>query len=677
MFSIFRRRITSFTLILFILISPVFAFTTDQKASILSKFKEKEEELIFEWVFDIWDFSVTDLFRSNNKIDIYENIRDKVQKDKDNLEVQRENVLDEIMSLESSVKNLEEEILSLTKETNKINSEVVSIKEKIKSNESQVELLTKRIDESTHVIIDYLIYLYKKGNLIHTDGEIDNLKAVIMSSGNLDEILWDIYYKQLISLAWKNLIDKHKKYIFSLYVEQKELEESSIELKNLRKDFIIKKKLLNDKKIFKERMLEISKGKEDLYKKYIEWKINIEKQLRIKEFKEKIKFDQISKEILWRYWCNFVDLSKNTPETRALNWICLELNKLLLAESKLKSFPTNVQNIFEWPLAPIRWISAYFNDDGYKKQFWIDHEWIDMPIDEWSSIASVADWYVLYIEEPDSPDYAFVALKHADWFVSVYWHVSEVLVNQYDIVKAWDIIAKTGWGYGTNWAWYMTTWPHLHFQVFRDKERRDPLEYLNISILNYESLASKYRLKYFTDYKERTWKEYRDDNEKGKVFKLDWNTEIERQKSLLNKYARSDFNDWNMWVEEALDWNVDPTFMMCIWLAESSLWKYLKTPYNIWNVWNTDSWWTWDFDSPRTGVYWIWKTLNNRYFSNVDSIWLLSWSGRKALGAPACNSWPNSFCYATDPNHWHNNVIKCMTFIKWKFIPDDYNFRLN
>ncbi|MDD3646282.1 MAG: peptidoglycan DD-metalloendopeptidase family protein [Candidatus Gracilibacteria bacterium] len=671
----FKRRITSFVLILFI-ISPVFAFTTDQKASILSKFKEKEEELIFEGEFDIGDFSVSDLFRSNNKIDIYENIRDKVQKDKDDLEIQRQNVLDEIMSLESSVKSLEDDILSLTKETNKINSEVVSIKEKIKSNEQQVELLTKRIEDSTDVIIDYLIYLYKKGNLVYTDGEMDNLKAVILSSGNLDEILGDIYYKQLISLAGKNLIDKHKTYIFSLYVEQKELEESSIELKSLRKDFIIKKKLLSDKKDFKEKMLEISKGKDDLYKKYIEGKINIEKQLRIKEFKEKIKFNQVSEEILGRYGCKFVDLSKNTPETRALQGTCLELNKLLFAESKLKPFPANVQNIFEWPLAPIKGLSAYFNDEGYKKDFGIDHEGVDMPIDEGTSVAAAADGYVMYIEEPDSPDYAFIALKHADGFVSVYGHISEVMVKQYDVVKAGDIIAKSGGEYGTNGAGYMTTGQHLHFQLFRDKERRDPLEYLNISILDYEYLPSKYRLKYFADFKERTGKEFRDISGNGKVLKLDGSTEIERQKSLLQKYARSDFNDWNMWVEEALDWNVDPTFMMCIGLAESSLGNYLKTPYNIGNVGNTDSGGTRDFDSPRTGVYWIGRTLNNKYFKDVNSIGLLSGSGRKVLGAPECNSGPNSFCYATDPNHWHNNVIKCMSFIKGKFIPDDYNFRL-
>lgn len=46
--------------------------------------------------------------------------------------------------------------------------------------------------------------------------------------------------------------------------------------------------------------------------------------------------------------------------------------------------------------------------------------------------------------------------------------------------------------------------------------------------------------------------------------KIEGETEVERQKSLLTKYAAPAFKDWNMWVEEALDGHIDPTFIMCI-----------------------------------------------------------------------------------------------------------------
>jgi len=104
---------------------------------------------------------------------------------------------------------------------------------------------------------------------------------------------------------------------------------------------------------------------------------------------------------------------------------------------------------------------------------------------------------------------------------------------------------------------------------------------------------------------------------------------------------------------------------MCIWLAESSLWRSLKTSYNVWNIWNVDSWWTWSFESPRDWIYWMWKTLNNRYLWGYNEIKDLSRYGNKT-GA----------IYASSSDNWHNNIIKCMSFIKWRYIPDDYNFRL-
>jgi hypothetical protein len=120
-----------------------------------------------------------------------------------------------------------------------------------------------------------------------------------------------------------------------------------------------------------------------------------------------------------------------------------------------------------------------------------------------------------------------------------------------------------------------------------------------------------------------------------------------------------------MWVDESLIWNIDPTFVMCIWLAESWLWKYLKTPYNVWNVWNTDSWAVSTFENARTWIYYMIKTLNNEYLWKYNEIKDLSRYGNKDWNI-----------YASSPDHWHNNIITCMSHIKWRYIPDDYNFRI-
>jgi hypothetical protein len=67
----------------------------------------------------------------------------------------------------------------------------------------------------------------------------------------------------------------------------------------------------------------------------------------------------------------------------------------------------------------------------------------------------------------------------------------------------------------------------------------------------------------------------------------------------------------------------------------------------------------------RSGIYWIVKTLNNRILGHYTQVRELSRYGNKT--GPI---------YASSPDHWHNNIIKCMSHIKGRFISDDYEFRL-
>ena len=122
-----------------------------------------------------------------------------------------------------------------------------------------------------------------------------------------------------------------------------------------------------------------------------------------------------------------------------------------------------------------------------------------------------------------------------------------------------------------------------------------------------------------------------------------------------------------MWIDESLDWNIDPSFVMCIWLAETTLGKNMKTPYNIWNVWNTDSWATKTFMNARSWIYWMINTLNNKYLQNYTEVRQLSRYWNKDKNKPI---------YASSPDNWHNNIIKCLSHLKWTYVPDNYNFRL-
>ena len=657
-----------------------FALSQKEKWLILENFKATQYDMIFNTDSEILLNEDTQIFDITRKINAYSNIKNKVSDKKNLFQDKKDELSNKITTLKDTIESLDDDIDIISQDIINTNSEIIELKKDIEAWNKKISLLRTKIKNNWEVLNEYLVYLFKKWNYIYDEDKIDNLKSILLSWEDISDVIDDMYFKWTIEVAGKKLIDDHKKYVKDMYIKKVKNEKQESKLKILRKNLIIERKMLNDKKEAKESLLKETKWQEILYKKYIEEKVKLERNLAVKELKEKIKFNTVKENLFKKYNCDFIDLSKVNIWTWTLEWTwlidfinerwiterCYDLNNILYSESLLKSSQDTWYNLLSWPVNPIYWISAYFRDSWYKEAFWTDHDAIDIVAPQWTPIRAPKDWYVISILDPGNESYSYVALKHADWLVTVFWHVNEILVDDYEYVKEWQIIAKSWWEFWTKWAWVLTTWPHLHFEVFRDKEAMDPLNYLDISILPLSQLPDIYRYKFYSDFKNRKWYAYKNKEEKSSVFYLEWDSEIERQKSLLDKYAVWSFNDWDMWVEESLNWNIDPTFVMCIWLAESWLGKALKTPYNVWNVWNTDSWWTYSFSDAKEWVYRIVKTLNNVILWKYNEIKDLSryWNKDWAI-------------YASSSDHWHQNIIKCMSAIKWEYIPDYYNFRLS
>ncbi len=108
-----------------------------------------------------------------------------------------------------------------------------------------------------------------------------------------------------------------------------------------------------------------------------------------------------------------------------------------------------------------------------------------------------------------------------------------------------------------------------------------------------------------------------------------------------------------MWVNSALEYHVDPSFLMCVGLAETTLGNHMKTDYNIGNIGNTDSGDTYSFTTAQEGVDWMGKTLNNRFLIQYTHVSDLS-------------RWGNGDgpIYASSSANWHNNIIRCLSAMK-------------
>lgn len=130
-------------------------------------------------------------------------------------------------------------------------------------------------------------------------------------------------------------------------------------------------------------------------------------------------------------------------------------------------------------------------------------------------------------------------------------------------------------------------------------------------------------------------------------------SEEDRQKYFLRTYATPDFSDWNIWVDTALDARLDPSFIMCVGLAETTLGNHLKTRYNVGNVGNTDSGDVLEFSSPSAGIAAMTRTFNNRFLSKYDRVNELSRWGNDS-----------GTIYASSNANWHNNIIRCVSSLK-------------
>ncbi len=658
-----------------------FSLTKEQKWKALESFTKKQYDLLFE--SELWiNSKYSDIFSISRKVNIFDNLSHSAKSER--LRAQRRviNTVNKISNLEDAIKMINLDIAKSMSEIKQANIDIVQTRKRIKKNSKTIEIIKEKIKSNTEILLEYIDYLYKKWNLAYNDWEIDNIKSILLNGQDISDMLNDLYFNSLVQIVWKKLIDKQKAYISELYIEKLNLEKEKNKLSLLRKQLIINQKNLSDKKKFKETLLEATKWKQKEYEKYLDKKLDIENNIRKIAVKEKIKLANIKNEILKKYNCKFVDLAKNSSEVRALKKNspkCYDINKMIYSESKLnregKISSSHQKVVLDWPVSPHRWITSFYHDDWYKKEFWVDHNAIDIRVAQGTPIKAPMDWYVIFVQKPVSEDYSFVAIKHYDWYITVYWHLSEVLVSEYDYIKKWEIFAKTGWEFWTKWAGYITSWAHLHFETFKDKEYVDPLNLLDLSYLDYNNLPKKYRLKYLFDFKWRKGYEYKDVNSNTKVFRLEWKTEIERQKFLLSKYANPAFSNWQTWLDESLIWNIDPSLTMCIWLAESGLWTNLTTRYNIWNVWNNDRWDRASYSSAREWISAIVYTLNNRFHKNTNRLDMLSWAWRKLSNLPSCkDKW--EYCYATDVNHWHGNVVKCLSHLKWYLVEDDYDFRI-
>jgi murein DD-endopeptidase MepM/ murein hydrolase activator NlpD len=148
-------------------------------------------------------------------------------------------------------------------------------------------------------------------------------------------------------------------------------------------------------------------------------------------------------------------------------------NEAIYALSTLKAPMTDTMT---WPVHGT--ITAPFRSASYEEKFSAVHIGVDIATPQGTNVLSMMDGIVIYVQEATDNRYSFMAIAHRDGWTSVYGHLNDTIPKEGELVRAGDIIGKSGGTPQSNGAGTRTTGPHLHLELMQWGVRIDPIEFL-------------------------------------------------------------------------------------------------------------------------------------------------------------------------------------------------------
>lgn len=651
----------SSSIFIFLIVSPILATAIDTTTSgrILDNFKEAEYKILFE-TLPMNQTGSEDLLEHEYRMNGLEWLKNRLTMTQRTYQMKKDFAQERKQSLESAIKSIDVAVSET--EWNIVRTEQSILEKKGKIQELQISSmqLKRKILKNRAIIFSYLANIHSEGSLIYDENNsIDMFQWLILSDESTDGIVSDITYKSLVSQLGQKFVDEYKSLIKEYYRISLRNQQEIQELQDLQIVLDRQKTNLLSQKTERTKLLEVTKGQEVLFQKYIESQEKAVQEVEHAWQNASDDYNNSLETILQKNGCDV------RVQTGTISEKCMMMQAFYRNERALKSIDvlTGTTNVMQWPVISNK-ITTFFRDSSYYNSLGSQHDAIDIAVNQWSDVYAALDGYVYYILPPVEWGYSYLALRHPDGYVTVYGHLSEISVLPHQFVTKWQVIAKSGWAPWTPGAGPMTSGAHLHFEVWHKNEPIDPFRVLSLAGIDYEGLPSKYQEKFLQDIVESFWTGADLSGYEVK-FSLKWNSEEDRQRYLLKTYATPDFQDWDMWVDTALENKIDPSFLMCVGLAETTLGNRLKTAYNIGNIGNTDSGSVYVFDSPVEWLDWMGKTFNNKFLAQYSRVSDLSrWGNAKGP------------IYASSNANWHNNIMRCMSALKGKFVEDDYNFRV-
>lgn len=399
---------------------------------------------------------------------------------------------EEELNLQQYLDNLDLNISVTKGKLDSVTEQIAEKQNQIAKIEEEVQIREVALEYQKQLLQDYLRLMYEQQNQYLTfgeDGEVDAFK-LLLSDNSVSENVNQLQYYDMLSETGMQLAEKLDAMFEELQEKKDSLATENENLATLREETVKEKQELETQRDSKATLLLMTKGQEEIYNQLLEQTREQQGELLmdVKALNDALTFVERK-----------IDQDGENFDPEKYESL-LDYKTKSLYEFHLDSLGDSGQGL-NWPVEPTRGISAYFRDSGYLGVFGVQHNAVDIPEYQGTPVHAAGDG-VVYTAKDNGYGYSYIILAHAGGLMTVHGHMSEILVKEGDKILQGSIIGLSGGMPGTKGAGYMTTGPHLHFEVLKNGTHVDPLQYLPLTILS-KSFAETMPEKYYDMWAEQ------------------------------------------------------------------------------------------------------------------------------------------------------------------------------
>ncbi len=380
-----------------------------------------------------------------------------------------------VLNLESQIQNLDHLISNNKLKIKAAELLIAEAKNKILVLKEDIKQKETELKENLESLGGLFNAYYMQTNMFFdTQDETPRLLALLAAENTTGEIMKENSYLLFLQEASNELARQIILDGDALDKKRGELEQKQETLEQLQMLLSRTENILKAAYESKQRLWDETKGRQIIYETLLELSKKEAEQVdaEIKRLKENYDFFQTKLEAL-----------KKLPAAADIRPEDLDLDE---GETILKG-----KQELAWPVSPSLGISAYYHDAAYQKAMGIRHNAVDIRVIQGSKVRAAADGVVSKVAD-NGFGYSYIILAHPNKTLTLYGHISKMLVNEGEIVRQGQTIGLSGGIPGTIGAGWLTTGAHLHFEVFKDFQHVDPLNHLPLEFVPVASLPDKY-----------------------------------------------------------------------------------------------------------------------------------------------------------------------------------------